>query len=389
MDIELSSYEKRSLYRFLSIYLGSVFILLIIIGWLFYNNNAIALKNSLKFEMLYESRKIESQLANVMMTTAIIDPKEILKSVKSKRFKVGFFDENYNPIYSELSDKPSFQGSFVVGDESCFSIINPPFFEFLHVKYLILQETELKNKLMALKIKIAIYLAISFAFMALIGYFLARLFMKPIREKIEDLDRFIEDTTHELNTPISAILMTIEQLKDIEPKKLTRLKASAKRLSSMYNSLAHRLDSETLLSNRVLLDVAEVTASQIEEVEPIAKAAKIEIESFLSSCKINMNKELLKRLIDNLLSNAIKYSHPNSKVEVTLENCILTIKDYGIGIEKEQLNEVIKRYKRANKDKGGFGIGLSIVSQIAKENNIDFSIDSKKGEGTIVKLKFN
>ncbi len=68
--------------------------------------------------------------------------------------------------------------------------------------------------------------------------------MRPVREQIESLDRFISDTTHELNTPISAILMTIQSLKQIEPKKLKRLEASAKRLSVMYSSLTYRLEGK-------------------------------------------------------------------------------------------------------------------------------------------------
>jgi len=338
--------------------------------------------------MLYEARKVELNLANVMMSSMIIDPKKILKKVQSKRFKTGFFDDKYKPVYSNLSNKPSFKGSFVVGEESCFSTIKPPFFDFLHVKYLVLQETELKSKLTELKIKIAIYLLISFAFMSLIGYFLAKLFMKPIKEKIEALDRFIEDTTHELNTPISAILMTVEQLKDVEPKKLMRLKASAKRLSTMYNSLTHGLDSANLSKNRERLNIAEIAKGRIDEMEAIAQSAKIEIKSQLNPCYIDINRELLKRLIDNILSNAIKYSNPGSKVEVSLDDCVMKIKDYGIGIEKEQMDEILKRYKRANKERGGFGIGLSIVAQICRENRIGFNIESQKGEGTTVVLDF-
>ncbi len=362
--------------------------MLVIIGWLFYNNNALALKNSLKFEMLYEARKIESKLANLMLSRMIIDPKKILKEVKSNRFRVGYFDKNFNPIYSELSNKPSFKGSFMVGDDSCFSMINPPFFEFLNVKYIVLQDTKLKERLNKLKIKITLYLLIAFAFMALIGYFLARLFMQPIKEKIEALDRFIEDTTHELNTPISAILMTIEQLKGIDDKKLTRLKASAKRLSTMYNSLAHGLDSTTLSSKKDNINIAEILKKEIEQVEPIAVGAKVKIESNLEDCQFKINKELLKRVIDNILSNAIKYSNPGGKVEVVLKGCILKIKDYGIGIDKENLKEILKRYKRANKERGGFGIGLSIVAQICKENKIGFKIESQKGKGTEVTLDF-
>ncbi len=389
MVIELTNYEKRSLYRFLSIYLGSVSILLIIIGWLFFKNNSESMQSSLKFEMQYEARVIESKLANIMMTTAIVDPIEILKSVRSSRFKVGFFDKNFNSIYSELSNKPSFEGSFVVGDDNCFSMIKPPFFKFLNVKYLILQESELKDKLSALKIKIALIILISFIFMSIIGYYLSKLFMKPIREKIDALDRFIEDTTHELNTPISAILMTVEQLKDIDNKKLLRLKASAKRLSSTYSTLSYRLDTQSLSKNIEVVDLIQFVKNQIEDIEPIAKYSKISIYTNLEPCSIKINRELLKRLIDNILSNAIKYSNPNSKIDIVLCGCRLVIKDYGIGIKKDELDEILKRYKRANKERGGFGIGLSIVSQIAKDNKIIFTIDSKYKEGTEVVLDFN
>ena len=83
-----------------------------------------------------------------------------------------------------------------------------------------------------------------------------------------------------------------------------------------------------------------------------------------------------------MLSNAIKYSDAKGLVEISLQNGVLSIKDRGIGISKEEQSNIFKRYQRFNKDRGGFGIGLSIVMAIANENGIKVSIESAKGEGS-------
>jgi len=103
---------------------------------------------------------------------------------------------------------------------------------------------------------------------------------------------------------------------------------------------------------------------------------------------LHVNEESLTKLIDNLLSNAIKYNRLNGSIEVTLDFEKLSVKDSGIGIASSKLGDITKRYKRANSDKGGFGIGLDIVNTICKTNGFRLEIDSKENEGSTFSIYF-
>ena len=380
MLIDLTSYEKRSLYRFLVLYLGSVFFLITIIGFLFCKNSSNTLTAAKRFEMLYQARMLESKLLRAEENGSAKIDKNLFSNVDSQKYRVGFYNKDKKPIVSEIDKVPRFNEDFYGEGTHCYGIVKYPGSK-LDVGYIVIQENELKAKLNQLKHKVLIFILSMFVFMSIVGYFLSKLFLKPIRERMEALDRFIEDTTHELNTPISAILMTVQTLKGVEGKKLSRLKASAKRLSVMYDTLAYSLYRENK-DEKEKIDLKEFIDSRVEAIKPLADSKDITIDCDLEHLNIEMSREDMKRLIDNVLSNAIKYSEPNSKVEVSLKDKILCIKDWGIGMSKEEQANVFKRYQRFNKDKGGFGIGLSIVMTIAKENGIKVTIDSAKGEGS-------
>ena len=76
------------------------------------------------------------------------------------------------------------------------------------------------------------------------------------------------------------------------------------------------------------------------------------------------------------------------KIEVVLKNRILTIKDSGIGINKDKLNDIYKRYYRATSINGGFGLGLNIVNIICRTYNIKIEVVSEENLGTTFILKF-
>jgi len=362
------------------LYLGSVFFLITIIGFLFCKNSSNTLTAAKRFEMLYQARMLESKLLRAEENGSAKIDKSLFSNVDSKLYKVGFYDKDKKPIVSEIDNVPRFNEDFYGEGTHCYGIVKYPGSK-LNVGYIVIQENQLKAKLNQLKHKVLIFIFTMFVFMSVVGYFLSKLFLKPIRERIEALDRFIEDTTHELNTPISAILMTVQTLKGVESKKLSRLKASAKRLSVMYNTLAYSLYRDTK-EEKEKLNLKEFIEARVEAIKPLTDSKDIKIECKLDELTVEIIKEDMKRLIDNVLSNAIKYSNPNSKVEIVLKGKELCIRDWGIGMSKEEQANVFKRYQRFNKDKGGFGIGLSIVMAIAKENGIKVNIDSSKGEGS-------
>jgi len=222
--------------------------------------------------------------------------------------------------------------------------------------------------------------------MGVVGYFLGRLFLQPVREQIESLDQFISDTTHELNTPISAILMTIQSLKGVEEKKMKRLEASAKRLSVMYSSLTYRLEGK--VQSKEVLDLDEIITERVGYVKELIDSKRLNTTLGLEPTKVLMNERSAYRLIDNLISNAIKYSDVGDSIFILLKENVLTVKDTGIGIEEKEQEDIFKRYHRANEERGGFGIGLNIVLSICKEYKIKLNLDSKKGEGSTFILTF-
>jgi two-component system OmpR family sensor kinase len=90
------------------------------------------------------------------------------------------------------------------------------------------------------------------------------------------------------------------------------------------------------------------------------------------------------RVIDNLISNAIKYNKKGSFIRIDLKEGYLCIEDGGIGINADRIEQMYDRYSRFNESEGGFGLGLNIVSEIAKEYNLKLKIESKIDIGTKV-----
>lgn len=311
--------------------------------------------------------------------------KHFLKNLKLCRFQTGYYDKNKKPIYTELDDFEVINKDFFIQDKSCYTVTEDKS-DHLGVHYIVLKENNLASIVHKMRIRIIGYLVLSFILMGVVGYFLGRLFLRPVREQIESLDNFISDTTHELNTPISAILMTIQSLKGIEPKKLKRLEASAKRLSVMYSSLTYRLEGKVEPSE--VLSFSAIVKERVEYVKELIDSKRLHISLDLEPTEVLMPKTSSCRLIDNLLSNAIKYSDVGDSISITLKDHVLKVKDTGIGIDKKVQDDIFKRYYRENDERGGFGIGLNIVLSICKQYKIKLDLESKKGEGSTFILTF-
>ena len=349
------------------------------------------MQNAMKFEMMYQARMLSSSIVMRAMTNdtqGVMDTKSrnhFLKELKHCRFQAGYYDRDKKPIYTEINDFKATDKDFFIKDKSCYTVTEDKS-NHLGVRYIVLKENELSKTLQQLRIKIIGYLVFSYILMGIVGYFLGRLFLRPVREQIESLDNFISDTTHELNTPISAILMTIQSLKDVEPKKLKRLEASAKRLSVMYSSLTYRLEGKVEPSQWVCF--TDVVNERVEYVKELIDSKRLDITLDLEPTQVFMPKTSSYRLIDNLLSNAIKYSDLGDSIVITLKDNILQVKDTGIGIDKKVQDDIFNRYHRENDERGGFGIGLNIVLSICKKYNINLGLESQKGEGSTFILTF-
>lgn len=349
------------------------------------------MKNAIKFEMMYQARSLTSAIVMKAMNHDKLGSKPLnmtkfLQNLKHCRFQVGYYDAHKKPLYTEIDNIGRFDTDFFIKNMKCYTVYEDKS-EHLGVRYIVLEENDLSKSLSALRIKIIGYLVLSFILMGVVGYFLGRLFLEPVREQIESLDQFISDTTHELNTPISAILMTIQSLKGgIEEKKMKRLEASAKRLSTMYGSLTYRLEGGVEPPENLCL--ANIVEERIEFMKELIEAKYLSVTLKLEPTKIFMPIRSVHRLIDNLISNAIKYSDVGGSLDIKLKDNVLRVKDTGIGIDEKIQNDIFRRYYRAGDERGGFGIGLNIVLSICKQYKIKLGLKSKKGEGSTFILTF-
>jgi len=349
------------------------------------------MKSAMKFEMMYQSRNLSSKIVMEYMKNnkkglKTFNKVKFLQNLKHCRFKVGYYDKNKDPIYTEIDNVVRFDTDFFIKNMKCYTVAEDKN-THLGVRYIVLKENDLAKEMNSLRIKIIGYLVFSFILMGAVGYFLGRLFLQPVREQIESLDKFISDTTHELNTPISAILMTIQSLKDVEPKKMKRLEASAKRLSTMYGSLTYRLERGVEPSEDLCL--ANIIKERVEFIKELIESKRLSVKVDVDATEIYMPKRSVYRLVDNLLSNAVKYSDVGDGICVTLKNNVLKVKDTGIGIDEKVQEDIFRRYYRANDERGGFGIGLNIVLSICKKYKIKLDLESKKDMGSTFILTFH
>ncbi|MCK4875309.1 MAG: HAMP domain-containing histidine kinase, partial [Sulfurimonas sp.] len=231
-------------------------------------------------------------------------------------------------------------------------------------------------------------------FMLVIGYILLRLFLKPMRDAITLLDEFIKDTTHELNTPVSTIVSNIEMidrslLDEKLLKKIDRIDIGAKTVSNIYQDLTYLTLGNEIISNNEDIDIEQLVLERVEYFTSLALAKKIKISSnIIENTILYADKFKISKLLDNLLSNAIKYNKVGGEIIVSVADRGFSVEDSGIGIAEDDISKIKERYKRFNKSSGGFGIGLSIVSTIAKEYNLKIDITSQERVGTKVSISW-
>lgn len=236
----------------------------------------------------------------------------------------------------------------------------------------ILKNKTYKKEINLLFIKISIIFIFSFIFLSFIGYFIIRLSLRPLFDKISSLNSFIENATHEINTPLSVILMSIEMF-DKNPKKyLLNIKKASKNLSYLNDKLIN-LTLKNLPNNLEFVNLKDFLEEKMNYFSPMMSEKNLSFDSNLNSVALKTDIKKLDVIFDNLISNAIKYSDENSKISLFLDKNKFEISNLGEKIEAKNLNDIFKKYARFSKAQAGFGIGLSLVKKYSDELNYKIS----------------
>ncbi|MDR0666882.1 MAG: HAMP domain-containing histidine kinase [Campylobacteraceae bacterium] len=216
----------------------------------------------------------------------------------------------------------------------------------------------------------------------------------PYKKIQKYMDDFFSDAMHELKTPLGVIGINIELLSSggKNGKYIQRIKAAAKHMQITYEDIEYYIKHKILSYQKEFVDFSEYLKLRISFFEDIFISKAITIESKIEPMIFtDINKTELQRLIDNNVSNAVKYSFYKGKVEIVLKKtgdglAQFIVKDEGEGIKDTK--SIFKRFKREDSTQGGFGIGLNIVRNICKNNDIEIDVKSVKNYGTTFTYTF-
>ncbi len=362
----MRSEERGALVRFVLFYFGSTFILLSMIFVLIYKFETKSIEELTKANMKNFSFTLSSKIINAQMQGQNLD----FHSLSTNIYKFALYGKEGKKVFGDETNEKG----FTLEDRSPLG--------HLGIWKIVVEDDTFSTKLSGLAKRLFLGFFLSYLLITVVGYYLIKLFMRPIREARERIDNFIKDTTHELNTPITAIMMCAnkESLKD--EKNIDRLYLSTKRVSELYKDLTY-----LFLEDREHKKIEKFRAKdEIEGLmgyfELLAKKREITIKKSLDDSQVRMDREDFKRLVSNLLSNAVKYNKQRGEIEISLQKGTLKVRDTGIGFDEKESSQLFKRYYRATSQSGGFGMGLSIVQKICDEYGFEISVKSKRGEGS-------
>ena len=232
------------------------------------------------------------------------------------------------------------------------------------------------------------------------GFFVYAMFVILRQKKLSEVQRdFVNNMTHEFQTPISTIRVAIDVLSQNkilgQPERYNKyiqiIKQENLRLKNQVEAV---LTTAKVGRGKLELDVQlqELHALITEVLEgtrlEIGEGLELELDAVRTS--IYADKVHLVSLIRNLVENAIKYSKKPVDISVLTYNneqgVVMEVKDNGIGIPKEYLSKIFNKFYRVPTGNlhnvKGFGLGLNYVQQIVKAHKWKIEVDSEYGVGT-------
>lgn len=386
-DTSLRASEKKTLLSFLLLYAFLTLLILVFIGILYYaSQKELLLQNNR--EVL--NAMTNEQIARLKLLHVNFDKDQTYP--RDERFNSAIYDSSLKEIFSTLRSKNVNLYEDIYLTSGYIYVIKELEQYYLGARYIALEvEAPIGWEAKVYK-KLLLYGTALFLILVLIGYFLLSLLLRPMREAIALLDRFIKDTTHELNTPVNTILSNIEMMEPetldaSHQRKIKRISIASKTISNLYDDLTYLVLSHRMISHDETIDIASLIEERLEYFSLLMESKKLHF-TFSAYVKetLTIDRKKLTKLLDNLLSNAIKYNKIGGEIHFILDTHAITIRDTGIGIEEEKLSRVFERYSRFNTTVGGFGIGLNIIALIAKEYHLHVKIDSVVHQGTQVHI---
>lgn len=211
---------------------------------------------------------------------------------------------------------------------------------------------------------------------------------------------FVANVSHDLRTPLTSLHGFLIALldgtipKEKEQYYIKMMKEQTERQIRLVADLLDlaRMEAKQLQINPSHFNLSEEVRKMIGRMDPEFTKRKIEIQFITDETHdihVFADRDQIERVIINLIQNALQFSPKNSMIDVSLErqddSAVLTVKDYGPGIKKENVKYIWQRFYKEDEARTrqvGTGIGLSIVKQILELHHTTIHVDSEEGKGT-------
>ena len=171
--------------------------------------------------------------------------------------------------------------------------------------------------ILMLKLKIIFFSFIILLAILIIAYFIIRLSLRPLYRRIDFLNGFIRDTTHEINTPLSVILMSIEMFETDPQKYLNNIKTASKTISTLYEDLTLVKFGGEEDNAVTTFSLSELVRDRLSYFGLNLEQKNINLNAQIAEVQLRSSYKKVRKIIDNLLSNAIKYCDENGDVGVS------------------------------------------------------------------------
>lgn len=208
--------------------------------------------------------------------------------------------------------------------------------------------------------------------------------LESMREALEGrkyAERYVQNLTHEMKSPLAAIRGAAELLDEDMPEEdrrrfMDNIRAETLRADRLLNRLLElsALEGRTGLDDAGEVDLREITLRAIDQARPMAELAGVDLESELPEDAVPLRGDafILRAAITNLLENAIDFSPAGETVRISLavgEATVLTIEDRGPGIPDYAKDKIFERFfslRQLKAGRKGTGLGLTLVKETAE-----------------------
>ncbi|PIU50014.1 MAG: two-component system sensor histidine kinase CreC [Desulfobacterales bacterium CG07_land_8_20_14_0_80_52_14] len=220
--------------------------------------------------------------------------------------------------------------------------------------------------------------------------------MKTTLEGKKYVEQYIQTLTHEVKSPVSAIVAAAELLEEkMPPEQQAKFLANIRNEAGRINDIVERLLALSALENLKILPAGEniplkpLISGVVESKQPLLRRKQIPVDCDISSdISISGDRFLLHEALSNLLQNAIDFSPKNEKIAITCRNenkCIkIMIEDRGPGIPDYALDKVFEKFyslQRPDAGKKSTGLGLNFVREVATLHHGEIVLENRESGG--------